>query len=305
MFENLLGQEHARKVLCSMVDNNRLPYGLLLYGPPSVGKFTAAVSFTKGLNCKEAGSVNRSKSFYDSCECPSCKKVDARAHPDVYFVEPDKDSENITIDSIRTLVESFELKRNEGLRKVCLIREADKMNSFAANALLKLLEEPKGGATIILTSSNASALLDTIKSRCQTVRFSFLSDSDLQTLCAVNETEASDVEIQVMGGVYRPAMLVDSLCVLKYLWDGSQPELDPKMTSEVLAKELVYLGCVFNYMLKAKLYEFQSITVLRANADKLTTLIQLAEKCLDFLDRGVRALLVMKYFEQRARGIIS
>jgi len=84
-------------------------------------------------------------------------------------VSPEKDE--ITIENIRMIIEALSWRPFEGKRKVFIIDDADAMNSNAANAFLKTLEEPPEGSLILLVSSSPDRLPDTIKSRCAHIRF--------------------------------------------------------------------------------------------------------------------------------------
>lgn len=103
--------------------------------------------------------------------CAHCRKIAARIHPDVIFLERFKDDKGrpktaITVDQIRNLVSDAAILPNEAERKVYIIDRADTMNTEAQNAALKLLEEPPAGAVFLLCTVNAMALLPTVRSRC-------------------------------------------------------------------------------------------------------------------------------------------
>ena len=109
----------------------------------------------------------------DCCdECPSCIKTDKAIHPDVFFIAPEGDGGQITIKIIRQLEEQLSYKSFEGRWKVAVIDMAENLNQSAANAFLKTLEEPPAHSLLILISSRPELIPDTIRSRCQTVRFS-------------------------------------------------------------------------------------------------------------------------------------
>jgi len=115
--------------------------------------------------------------------CPTCKQIAAGTHPDVLFVEPiaDRATANIPVDRIREVVRQTGYHRYNAKRRVILIDPAEAMGPSAANALLKTLEEPPSGTGFILIASNASALLPTILSRCQRVRFGAVPNEAIAT----------------------------------------------------------------------------------------------------------------------------
>jgi len=288
LLSSVVGQIFAKSSIKSIVRSGRVPYGLLFYGPPSVGKYTSAMSLARYLNC--LGSQQ------DTCECRSCRKVVGKSHTDVRFIDPSESGE-IALKQIRDLISGFEYRLHEGKKKVCIIRRADQMNAFSTNALLKVLEEPKGDAVIILTSSAPGRLLDTVRSRCQAVRFSYLTDNNLSEICRNNRIEVDVVDMQVMGGVFRPTLLVDELKVLQPVCKGQPSRSDIKLESDSLRRELIYLACVFGLMLKTRTYSYKEISLVRANADKVSQLVELIDESVMYLDRGVRPLLVLKRFE--------
>ena len=101
--------------------------------------------------------------------CRDCKKVFRAVHPDVLYTDPTGGAKmgSIKVDQVREIVATAHLVPSEGKSKVYVLRSADKMNPQAQNALLKLLEEPPSSACFILACENASALLPTVRSRCE------------------------------------------------------------------------------------------------------------------------------------------
>ncbi len=102
--------------------------------------------------------------------CRSCRKVEKGVHPDLQVVEKPADKTQITVEQVRKLRAEAYVRPNEAPRKVYVIRRAWQMNDEAQNAFLKVLEEGPEYAVFVLLSSNAAALLPTIRSRCE--RFS-------------------------------------------------------------------------------------------------------------------------------------
>lgn len=126
--------------LQKLKDNNRVPQAMIFAGPSSLGKKDMALKFIKSIENIE--------------------------YPDLIIIEPEK--KGISIDQIRELQKSFSLKSSF---KACIIDKAETMNTQAQNCLLKTLEEPKGNTLVILVSSKPESLLDTIRSRCQILKF--------------------------------------------------------------------------------------------------------------------------------------
>jgi DNA polymerase-3 subunit delta' len=161
-FSDILGQDKALNVLQNALRHDRVPQAYVFAGYEGVGKKFSALMLAKALNCREKTD--------DACDrCVSCHKVDSGNHPDVCIIEPD--GQFIKIDQIREMQKDAGYKAFEGRRKVYIIDHAERMRDEAANALLKTLEEPAAECVIILVTANVYALLPTVLSRCQFIRF--------------------------------------------------------------------------------------------------------------------------------------
>lgn len=295
MFEDVYGQTPAREYLARIVEEDRLPNGVLIYGPPKTGKFVAAMTLARAINCRQQRHAN--------CQCPSCVKIRESCHSDVRVIKPN-DKDNINIEQIRLEIKApFEYRVNEGKRKIAVIKNADLMQVGASNALLKVLEEPLGDATLILTSSKPDAILDTIKSRCQLIRFSFLDTKVLEYLSERDSQETDPIALEVMGGVYEPSRIQDELQLLRHVFDFSEVELPEKIEADALRNELFYLGCVFAYMQRNNLYTFGRVMIQRANSDKFQRLFAVTEQALDYVVKGVKPYLVIKSYVSQIREI--
>jgi DNA polymerase-3 subunit delta' len=165
-FQNIRGHEKQVSILQSAMARNRMPHAYLFCGMEGVGKKTTALVVAKAMNCQ--------KGRFDACDtCPSCLKIDHRNHPDVIRIEPE--GQFIRIQEIRDLQDQMKFRPFEGGKRVIILVDADKMNSIAANALLKTLEEPTRNNFLILISSRPYQLPMTILSRCQHLRFNPLN----------------------------------------------------------------------------------------------------------------------------------
>lgn len=140
-----------------------MPHALLLAGPEGVGKRNFARTLTKRILCKQPNNDQ-------PCgHCQSCHFIAAGGHPDCYEIEPD--GKVIKIEQIRELVTALQQTAQQGGHQIVILHQADALNSAAANALLKTLEEPAGKTLILLISANPAALSATIRSRCQKLVF--------------------------------------------------------------------------------------------------------------------------------------
>ena len=169
-FSDITGHERTIGLVQAALRNNRLAHAYLFHGQVGIGKCLTAVRVAQALNCEQPPASDNQ----DSCgTCRSCRQIAARTHPDYTVIEPDQEAATpqIKIEQIRAIEQQFIYRPLVGERKICLIDDADRMTIGAANALLKTLEEPPGHSLFILVSGRPHALPITIRSRCQSLRF--------------------------------------------------------------------------------------------------------------------------------------
>ncbi|MFK7794460.1 MAG: DNA polymerase III subunit delta' [Gammaproteobacteria bacterium] len=182
-----------------MIGSNSLPHAILLSGPDGVGKHHFARNLVNTILCLQANNDGT------ACgQCKHCLLVEANTYPDFVRVVPEEDKNTISIDEIRELIIKLHLTRHFDTKKVALIEYADNMNTNAANALLKTLEEPPEETIIILVTSAPLNLPATIRSRCQFVPF--YSPTQAQALDWLNST-SKDVEWEPLLRVAQGAPL--------------------------------------------------------------------------------------------------
>ena len=158
--ENIIGNVEIKEYLEKIVNSNNVLHSYLFLGTEGIGKKEIAKAFAKKILCstKEEG-----------CTCKSCTCFDSDNHPDLYII--DYENQSIKIDEIRELTEKVIEKPIISEKKVYIINNAETMTKEAQNCLLKTLEEPPEFVVIILVSSNDNLILNTIKSRCMTLKF--------------------------------------------------------------------------------------------------------------------------------------
>jgi DNA polymerase III subunit delta' len=128
----------------------------------------------KALNCTNAEPG-------DFCEtCSNCRKIDAGTHPDLVMVSLEDDATQIKIEQIRHVLGLLELHPLEGRNKIFMIDPANLVNTGAANALLKGLEEPPENSFFFLMTVNVHELLLTVRSRCQVYNFTPLTLDEIR-----------------------------------------------------------------------------------------------------------------------------
>ncbi|WP_194841669.1 DNA polymerase III subunit delta' [Sporosarcina obsidiansis] len=159
--QSLQSQQQVIKRLQAIYKRQRIGHAYILDGPNGAGKEEIARYFTKLLLCMEP------KENVPCETCNSCKRIQSGNHPNVMLIRPD--GQDIKKDQMVNLIIKMTKKGYEEGRKVYVIANAERMNSSAANTLLKFLEEPEGNVTAILLTDSYTSILPTIQSRCQRI----------------------------------------------------------------------------------------------------------------------------------------
>ena len=195
----LIGQDAARDAFLAAYGSDRLHHGWLITGPKGVGKATLAWQIARfliatppaqddGMFGAPPGPIN----LEIDPQHPVARRMMAGSEPSLFVLKRPYDEklkrlkQDITVDEVRKLKGFFALSAADGGHRVVIVDSADEMNVNAANALLKLLEEPPKDTTLLLISHQPSRLLPTIRSRCRELRLAPLAPDQV----AIALTEA-------------------------------------------------------------------------------------------------------------------
>ena len=223
-WDQIIGQRRIVDALKRTHEGGRIAHAYLFYGPSGCGKRAVAMAFAKALQCEQPTPP--------CGVCPSCTKVARMVHPDVQLMmpypkgtdthdvvarlqrlaeepysfvdyvqvpnlsDPSKSSNKQVLYTVNRINE--ELRRSmsyrpvEGRYKIAILTQVEQLRIEAANAFLKLLEEPGARTIFVLTATRIDKLLPTIISRCQKLRFEPLSSEDIRKALQVRHGVSAD-----------------------------------------------------------------------------------------------------------------
>ncbi|WP_418510428.1 ATP-binding protein [Corallibacter sp.] len=247
LFEDVLGQEHIKNHLTQSVENGRIPHAQLFVGPEGSGTLPMAIAYAQYILCGNKGGENSNGN--EACNLkfknyshpdlhfafPVATNDRIKKHPvSSLFLEEwrellkeqpygnlfdwyrklgvENKQGQIGVDEAQEVVKSLALKSYEGGYKVMLIWMAEKMNTSAANKLLKLIEEPPNKTIFILIAEDEEQIINTIRSRCQVLHFPPLAENIIKNAIVKNydlqETEAIKIAHQANGNYNKACDLV-------------------------------------------------------------------------------------------------
>lgn len=249
LFSEILGQEHIKNHLTKSADFGRVPHAQLFVGSEGSGTLPMAIAYAQYLLCKNANGENTEGN--DACNLkfknlshpdlhfafPVATNDKIKSHPvSGHFMEEwrqlidrqpygnlfdwyrilgiDNKQGQIGVDEAQDIVKALSLKSYEGGYKIMLIWMAEKMNTSAANKLLKLIEEPPNKTIFILISEDEEQIINTIRSRCQVLHFPPLAEEVIKGALIKNyqipEADATKIAHQSNGNYNKACDLVYS-----------------------------------------------------------------------------------------------
>ena len=267
-FDNIIGQDFAKKYLTNSINKNKINHAYMFEGIDGIGKKKFSQELSKIL--LETDNVDNS--------------------PDYINIHPDGNS--IKIAQIRKLQTDIIIKPHKKY-KIYIINQADSMTVEAQNALLKTLEEPPEYAIIILITSNKGALLDTIKSRCEIIKFLPISILDLNKYLinkGIDENRAQLLSTFARGSIEKAIELSES-ADFTIMRDEIQTYIETMLDKDIIdileiptsmekykKDSINILDMLINYFRDIMLLKENVDKSMLINIDKLTFLQNMSKK---------------------------
>jgi DNA polymerase III subunit delta' len=370
-FKELIGQKKAKDSFLKMVSEGRVPHALILKGKPGIGKLAFANAIAQYVNCEaptESDSCGKCSSCSKIRKCihPDVRfilpitsnKVEGKnpvsddfipqfrthfvVNPYYSFngwigqMQGENKQVGIRINEIRELKRKMTLKAFEAKCKVVIIWNAEKINTEAANAMLKLLEEPPADTMIIMTVSDTSALLTTINSRCQRIQMHRIDETSLAAHLKAAHNLPDDRALQIAqlaeGSVSDADEMVSetnrSLSELYMLWlrlchkgeFGEIQDVVEQVSKENKEFQKLFLSYALQKLRDSLLFSFHVDRLAATTAEerdfqqKFSKFIQLngiaelgrlLEDSLFYISRNASAPMVLSVLSLRIHSILT
>jgi DNA polymerase-3 subunit delta' len=214
-WDDLRGHRDQIEMLRRSIERGRQAHAYLFAGSPGIGKSRFARIFAQSLFCEKHDDTE-----LQACgDCSPCRQMNAGSHPDYFAIGCPEGKNEIPVsvfygDKERRgqegLIHDLSLRPMAGTRRIAVLDDANRMNEEGANAMLKTLEEPPPNSMLILIAENVDAMLPTIRSRCQLVRFSTLAANDVSDLLLETEIASTSEEATAAAAMSEGSLQIAS-----------------------------------------------------------------------------------------------
>jgi len=370
-FKEIIGQEKAKETIQGMVQDGRLPHAMILKGQPGIGKLAFANAIAQFINCENpsdgescgvcascvkirkgihpdvryvlpivtvsgSGPKTVTDDFFPAFREHFFKNPYFSMNQWVSLMQGENKQVGIRIHEIRQLKRKIQLKAFEGRYKVVIFWNAEKINVEAANAMLKLLEEPPERTVMIMTVSDTTRLLTTINSRCQRIQLHRVSDANMIAFLrqnhGLNEERAHQISQLAEGSVTKATDLVNesnkSLSELYMNWmrTSMKGQFDliqgwvEQVTKENKEFQKLFLSYALQKVRDSLLFSFNSPQLAAATKEEIEfqqkfsryiqlngieRLSRLLEDGLHFISRNANSQMVLTVLSLRIHSLLT
>lgn len=204
-FPEFLGNENTKELLSGIFDSGRIPHAILIDGPEGAGKRTLARILAAAAVCEPSG-----EAIKPCGKCRHCINAFKGTHPDILTYSGGTSSQSFKVETARKIRLSTIVPPNEAERKVYILENAHNMTEAAQNALLKVLEEPPRFILFIITCNGRSRILETLRSRAQSVTVGPVAEDDAATAVVHKRPgipfEQALESVRISGGIIGAAL---------------------------------------------------------------------------------------------------
>lgn len=214
-FKIISCQDRVVELFQNAIINDRLAHAYIFAGQEGIGKTLFSIELAKAIFCQHHG--------MNACDtCNHCQRISSNNFSDLFLILPEKNSRVIKIEQLKYLQDVLHVKPLESKYKMVIIQSADRMNEEASNCLLKTLEEPPSYAIIVLIVTSLESVRETVRSRCQIVRFSPLSTSAVKDILVnrlqLDNKQAEQLAFISNGSMERATLLSSTHALEKKNW---------------------------------------------------------------------------------------
>jgi len=240
-FKDLAEQKQGIQLLQRSLERGRLGHAYLFTGSSLDELELVARNLAKTLNCLQPVK-GQGGAAIDCCDaCLNCRKIEHGTHADVHWIRPESKLRVVRIEQLRELIQEINLKPTEAQYKIAVVVAADRMNTQAANAFLKTLEEPPPRSVLLLLATEPQRLLETIVSRCLRLNFALgarrLSAAEMEWLAQFSRIAALPQK-SLLARYRLLDILVQKLTALKESIEGTLSAKSPLEQYEDVDKDL-------------------------------------------------------------------
>ncbi len=241
----IIGHKKQQELLKKTIEHGKIPHALFFCGEQGLGKKIVAIEFIKLLNCRFP--LNGEPCM----TCRTCREIEKNIYPELTFVEVGDGEKEIKVAQIRALRSHLVLRSFDGSFKTIIIDNAELLNQEAQNAFLKLLEEPRGKTVFILIAEHSDALLSTILSRVQVLRFYSVPKQEIKKFLMgkkLSENQATSITAFSWG---RPGRAIN------FLEDPKEFEKEKQKVKEIT--QLINADLAFRFQYAKNISEKEEL----------------------------------------------